>query len=643
MSPPPPPNPSHLGAPDNRGVERESVTFYGGDATTFCSISHLTDFTALMLQGFPDPHPPLACEPPPASPSQPPLPAGPPIILLPPPQADAGIIIGVLTILLFFNWSSVAVHRRWVLLMRRGWDGDWKMIVTCRLCRRRKIEPDAPPQIPARSRLQALQLVCTLLLTRACVIMAIQHRWELLTGYNTVLTRTMGEYNGGIDPANIEVGVAVWVGFLSSLGALVATVVAANTFCKEASINELKEEEADIKELHGVIRIDVKPNKTTLATLASKRVDAHASYLEDHVLSELDGLGEFIRLIQETLTHEVSEGDQKGLFDAMAHVRDVRNREECTNNLFVPLKDTIQLLKKFGVLMPDETLEMLEMIPFSWEDTLNNEVFGPLQSIQQEKVREEAEVFKAEAANFAKEFHDEAPFEFKISFDAAAAGINKFAKELFVYEIGRSQELFELAVTWNELDRSSSPRQLTSVYVSCWVVPSDEGARRPSAGARSRVLCVSCGASAPGSTIATTFGAASAVVLLLSASETAAPSVRGVEAVLALAQQMRSVSTVARFLVLTCGVQASSSSIMHAVADAAHGGAWGLVRVVRVEHAEMHAQSVDVARGAHGSAAIVALAATADNDAEAEAAWGSAGRRQVARLRQCGVASSRSL
>ena len=64
--------------------------------------------------------------------------------------------------------------------------------------------------------------------------------------------------------------------------------------------------------------------------------------------------------------------------------------------------------------------------------------------------------------------------------------------------------------TWNELDRSSSPRHLTSVYVSCWVVPSDEGARRPSAGARSRVLCVSCGASAPGSTIATTFGAASA-------------------------------------------------------------------------------------------------------------------------------------
>jgi hypothetical protein len=160
MSPPPPPNPSHLGAPDNRGVERESVTFYGGDATTFCSISHLTDFTALMLQGFPDPPPPPPGEPPPASPSPPPSPAGPPIILLPPPQADAGIIIGVLTILLFFNWSSVAVHRRWVLLMRRGWDGDWKIIVTCGLCRRRKIDPDASPQKPARSRFAFRKINC---------------------------------------------------------------------------------------------------------------------------------------------------------------------------------------------------------------------------------------------------------------------------------------------------------------------------------------------------------------------------------------------------------------------------------------------------------------------------------------------------
>ncbi len=40
----------------------------------------------------------------------------------------------------------------------------------------------------------------------------------------------------------------------------------------------------------------------TLTTLAAKWIDAYTSYPKDHVLSELDGLGQFIGLIKETLT-----------------------------------------------------------------------------------------------------------------------------------------------------------------------------------------------------------------------------------------------------------------------------------------------------------------------------------------------------
>ena len=237
----------------------------------------------------------------------------------------------------------------------------------------------------------------------------------------------------------------------------------------EARITELREEEAEIKALQNVInegwlRIDAKPTKMTLTTLAAKWIDAYTSYLKNHVLSELDGLGQFIGLIKETLTSEAlpSEGDRKGLFDAMARVRDVRNREDRTNNLFVPLKDTIQLLKKFGVAMPEGTTDTLEMIPFSWEDTkkitLNaRENLGPLQAQEQDRVREETEVFRGEVSAFTKRFHDEAPFEFKVGCDAAYVSINKFAKELMTFEkravdIARNQELFELAVTnWRDL------------------------------------------------------------------------------------------------------------------------------------------------------------------------------------------------
>jgi len=58
--------------------------------------------------------------------------------------------------LLLFNWFSVAIHRHWVLMMRRGWDGNCLKLLTCSLCAsRRKIDPDVDGKErnrPARSR-----------------------------------------------------------------------------------------------------------------------------------------------------------------------------------------------------------------------------------------------------------------------------------------------------------------------------------------------------------------------------------------------------------------------------------------------------------------------------------------------------------
>ena len=52
-------------------------------------------------------------------------------------------------------------------------------------------------------------------------------------------------------------------------------------------------------------------------------------------------------------------------------------------------------------------MEQLENVPFKWEDTkkvtLNaREMLGPLQSMQQEKVKEETEDFRLRVADFVK-------------------------------------------------------------------------------------------------------------------------------------------------------------------------------------------------------------------------------------------------
>ena len=82
---------------------------------------------------------------------------------------------------------------------------------------------------------------------------------------------------------------------------------------------------------------------------------------------------------------------------------------------------------------------------------------------------------------------------------------------------------------------------------------------------------------------------------------------------LALAQRLVELATPPRVLLLTCGTLAVDAS--HAASDAAHGGAWGFARVLRLEHAALRTQSTDVSRGVSAASAI-----SIASHAEAEAA-----------------------
>jgi dynein heavy chain len=235
----------------------------------------------------------------------------------------------------------------------------------------------------------------------------------------------------------------------------------------EARVNELRDEEAAIRAMDGTLtegwlKIDAKPVRNVLSSIATKWVSAHTTYLKGHVESSLAGLQQFIADVQEGLSNEVEEGDSDALINAMRHVRNVKLKETFIDGSFGPLKDTCALLKKFGINTPDEVLEELEMIPFKWEDakkvTLNaREMLGPKQSAQQEKVRDLTETFRAELTDFCAKFRAEAPFDFEVGAEAAYKKINTFHMEMLDMEakgvdVNAQQELFELAVVpWRDL------------------------------------------------------------------------------------------------------------------------------------------------------------------------------------------------
>ena len=61
------------------------------------------------------------------------------------------------------------------------------------------------------------------------------------------------------------------------------------------------------------------------------------------------------------LTKPVKEGDYEGLVEVMGHLMRVKERQTATDNMFEPLKQTIELLKSYGEEMPEETHVKLQV------------------------------------------------------------------------------------------------------------------------------------------------------------------------------------------------------------------------------------------------------------------------------------------
>merc|ERR1711995_52154 len=116
------------------------------------------------------------------------------------------------------------------------------------------------------------------------------------------------------------------------------------------------------------------------------------------------------------------------------------------------------------------------------------------------------------------------------------------------------------------------------------------------------------------------------VAMLLEGGDSDSPLLSSTRLALALAQQLAGRAELPRVLVLTCGALA----LGNASSDAAHGGAWGFARVLRLEHPALRTLSTDVSRGVR----LVAAPTTLTPTTETEGAWAGNVHR-VARLRAC--------
>lgn len=177
---------------------------------------------------------------------------------------------------------------------------------------------------------------------------------------------------------------------------------------------------------------------------------------EKHLLTfsfqSLSELEEFILRTDKQLKRPVKEGDYDLLVETMAHLAAIKQREQATEALFTPLKETIELLKSYNQELPEEVHQQLEVLPEKWLNLRRTYVavrqnVAPLQAQENTKIRQRLAEFDASQTTFREQFKIDAPYLYNAS--EPYRRLDRVNKELIKREnelerLMKSSALFEV-------------------------------------------------------------------------------------------------------------------------------------------------------------------------------------------------------
>ena len=103
----------------------------------------------------------------------------------------------------------------------------------------------------------------------------------------------------------------------------------------------------------------MRPFKQSLLNNVKRWSYAFKKHLTDHVVKSLADLNNFIEKADEGLMQQVKEGDYEGLIKVMEILKIVKEKQATTDTMFEPLSKIIDMLKGYGVVIPEESLVQL--------------------------------------------------------------------------------------------------------------------------------------------------------------------------------------------------------------------------------------------------------------------------------------------
>ncbi|XP_070790567.1 dynein axonemal heavy chain 9 [Pituophis catenifer annectens] len=202
------------------------------------------------------------------------------------------------------------------------------------------------------------------------------------------------------------------------------------------------------------MKVDARSFKASLLGVIKKWSFMFKQHLIDHVTHSLSDLEEFAKIAEKGLNKKLEKGDYEGLVEVMGQLMAVKDRQSNTDEMFEPLKQTIELLKNYEQELPGDVYRQLEELPEKWNNVKKlainmKQQVAPLQANEVAILRRKCAVFDVEQNKFREKFHQEAPFRFDATnpyemLDASHAELQQM--EHTMTSIYKSGDLFEVNV-----------------------------------------------------------------------------------------------------------------------------------------------------------------------------------------------------
>lgn len=201
-------------------------------------------------------------------------------------------------------------------------------------------------------------------------------------------------------------------------------------------------------------QVDVRPFRQSLMNIVRKWGNMFKDHLVNRVTRNLTDLADFIRRADEGLLQTIKEGDYDGLVNIMAYLMHVKERALTTDDMFEPMKETIDLLKYYDMDIPEEVNVLLQELPEQWSNTKKialtvKQQVAPLQAIEVVTIRNRIGLFDAHIILFREVFKYYDFFKYDcpdpyLLMDKISSDVGRLEKEM--RDIQESGSLFEVSV-----------------------------------------------------------------------------------------------------------------------------------------------------------------------------------------------------